>query len=220
VLLRDETVEEQTADLTTLTRKYTEQALRFIQDSKESPFFLYFAHTFPHIPLAASKRFRGKSPQGIYGDVIAELDWSVGEVMRVIPGNTLVIFSSDNGPWYQGSAGGLRGRKGETWEGGVREPFIVWMPGRIPKGRVSDAVGSMLDVTPTIAKLCGAQSPAKPLDGLDVWKLWSGEVDRVDRDPLLYFYDEHLQYARWGRWSSISAATIAKPTVRRQRKAC
>jgi arylsulfatase A len=200
VLMRDEAVEEQIADLSTLTRKYTEEAMKFIHDSKGSPFFLYFPHTFPHIPLEASARFRGKSPHGIYGDVIAELDWSVGEVIRTIPANTLVIFSSDNGPWYQGSAGRLRGRKGETWEGGVREPFIVWMPGRIPKGHVSDAVASMLDVTPTIAKLCGAPPPAKPFDGLDVWTLWTGEADHVDRGPLLYFDDEHLQCARWGRW--------------------
>jgi arylsulfatase len=111
-----------------------------------------------------------------------------------------VLFSSDNGPWYQGSPGKLRGRKGETWEGGVREPFIAWMPGRIPKGRVSDAVGSMLDVTPTVAKLCGSSGPSKPADGLDVWNLFSGSTDHVDREPLLYFDDVHLQCARWGQW--------------------
>jgi arylsulfatase len=137
--------------------------------------------------------------------VLAELDWSVGEVMGALretgaADNTLVLFSSDNGPWYQGSPGKLRGRKGETWEGGVREPFIAWMPGRIPKGRVSTAVGSMLDVTPTVAHLCGAAGPAKPVDGLDVWRLFTGAVDQIDRDPLLYFDDEHLQGARWGRW--------------------
>jgi arylsulfatase len=114
--------------------------------------------------------------------------------------NTLVLFSSDNGPWYQGSPGRLRGRKGETWEGGVREPFVAWMPGRIPKGRVSNSVASMLDVTPTVIKLCGAASPAKPLDGHDVWRLWAAEVDHIDREPLLYFDDVHLQCARWGRW--------------------
>jgi arylsulfatase A len=205
LLVRDESVVEQTADLNALTRHYTEEAVKFLKESKGSPFFLYFAHTFPHIPLGASERFRGKSPHGIYGDAVAEIDWSVGEVMRTlretgVANNTLVLFSSDNGPWYQGSSGGLRGRKGETWEGGVREPFIAWMPGRIPSGKISDAVGSMLDVTPTVAKLCGAAMPAKPVDGKDDWALWNGTVDHIDRDPLLYFDDVHLQCARWGRW--------------------
>jgi len=205
VLLRDTTVVEQEADLTSLTRKYTEEATKFIRDAKGSPFFLYFPHTFPHIPLGASERFRGKSPRGIYGDVLAELDWSVGGVMKTLQEtgaarNTLVIFSSDNGPWYQGSSGRLRGRKGETWEGGVREPFIVSMPGRIPKGKVSAALGSMLDVTPTIAALCGAMLPNKPVDGLNVWKLWTGEVTQIEREPLLYFDNVHLQCARWGKW--------------------
>jgi arylsulfatase A len=205
VLMRDDKVVEQPVKLETLTRRYTEEAVKFLRQSKGSPYFLYFPHTFPHIPLAASDRYRGKSPHGIYGDVLMELDWSVGEVMRTLRDtgaaeNTLVLFSSDNGPWYQGSAGRLRGRKGETWEGGVREPFIAWMPGRIPKGRVSNSLASMLDVTPTVSKLCDAAPAVKPPDGLDVWRLWTGEADHVDRDPLLYFDDVHLQCARWGRW--------------------
>jgi len=205
VLMRDEQIIEQPVKLNTLTQRYTDEAVQFLNQSKGSPFFLYFPHTFPHIPLAASTRFKGKSPHGIYGDVVSELDWSVGEVMKTLHStgaadNTLVLFSSDNGPWYQGSPGKLRGRKGETWEGGVREPFIAWMPGRLPKGRVSNAVASMLDVTPTVAKLCGAAAPAKPVDGLDVWPLFTGTVNRVDRDPLLYFDDNHLQCARWGQW--------------------
>lgn len=205
VLMRDEAVIEQPVKLETLTQRYTDEAVQFIGKQKGSPFFLYFPHTFPHIPLAASARFRGKSPHGIYGDVLAELDWSVGEVMSSLhetgaADNTLVLFSSDNGPWYQGSPGKLRGRKGETWEGGVREPFIAWMPGRIPTGRVSAAVASMLDVTPTIVHLCGATGPAKPVDGLDIWPLLTGAVNQIDRDPLLYFDDVHLQCARWGRW--------------------
>ncbi len=209
-LLKDTAVVEPEADLNSLTRKYTEEATKFIRESMAgskggSPFFLYFPHTFPHIPLGASERFRGKSPRGIYGDVLAELDWSVGEVMKTLQEtgatrNTLVIFSSDNGPWHQGSSGRLRGRKGETWEGGVREPFIVSMPGRIPKGKVSAGLGSMLDVTPTIAALCGATPPNKPMDGMNVWKLWTGEVAQLEREPLLYFDDVHLQCARWGKW--------------------
>jgi arylsulfatase len=205
VLMRDDKIIEQPVNLRTLTQRYTQVATNFIRQSAASPFFLYFPHTFPHIPLAASDRFRGKSPHGIYGDVLMEIDWSVGEVMRALresgaANNTLVLFSSDNGPWYQGSPGKLRGRKGETWEGGVREPFIAWMPGRIPKDQVSNALGSMLDVTPTVAKLCGAPMPAKPVDGIDAWKLWTGEAKSVEREPLLYFDDVHLQCARWRNW--------------------
>jgi len=205
VLMQDERIIEQPVVLTTLTRRYTETATAFIRSASSSPFFLYFAHTFPHIPLAASDRFRGKSPHGIYGDVLMEVDWSVGETMRTLretgaANNTLVLFSSDNGPWYQGSPGRLRGRKGETWEGGVREPFIVSMPGRIPKDRVSDALGSMLDVTPTLAKLCGAAMPNKSVDGIDAWPLWTGQAKSVEREPLLYFDDVHLQCARWNQW--------------------
>jgi arylsulfatase A len=205
VLMQDDRVIEQPVNLATLTRRYTETATSFIRSAASSPFFLYFPHTFPHIPLAASQRFRGKSPHGIYGDVLMEVDWSVGEVMRAlretgVANNTLVLFSSDNGPWYQGSPGKLRGRKGETWEGGVREPFIAWMPGRVPKGQVSNALGSMLDVTPTVAKLCGAAMPSKPVDGIDAWPLWTGQAKNNDREPLLYFDDVHLQCARWGRW--------------------
>src|SRR5262249_22979161 len=143
----------------TLTPRYTEQAVKFIERSKDSPFFLYLPHTYPHIPLGASERFRGKSNAGLYGDVIEELDWSAGEVLQAIKrngldNNTLVMFSSDNGPWYQGSPGGLRGRKGMNNEGGVREPFIARFPGQIPAGRVSKGVTSMMDIFPTVAQVC------------------------------------------------------------------
>ena len=139
VLMHNTEVIEQTADLTTLTARYTEQARNFIEKSKGSPFFLYMPHTFPHIPLAASERFRGKSSEGLYGDVVEEIDWSVGEVMRALKQNgldrdTLVMCSSDNGPWYQGSPGKLRGRKNTTYEGGVREPFIARWTGHDSAG--------------------------------------------------------------------------------------
>src|SRR3569833_1006098 len=205
VLMQDDQIVEQPVKLETLTQRYTDVATKFIHDAAGSPFFLYFPHTFPHIPLAASPKFRGKSPLGIYGDTVAEIDWSVGEVMSAlqtagVASNTLVIFSSDNGPWYQGSPGKLRGRKGETWEGGVREPFIARMPGRIPKGRETNAVCTMMDVVPTVTKLCGAEAPKKPVDGLDVWPLFSGAATKLDREPLLYFDDTHLQCARWQQW--------------------
>jgi arylsulfatase len=205
VLMHNTEVIEQTADLTTLTARYTEQARNFIAKSKGSPFFLYLPQTFPHIPLAASERFRGKSSEGLYGDVVEEVDWSVGEVMRALKENglerdTLVMCSSDNGPWYQGSPGKLRGRKNTTYEGGVREPFIARWSGRIPGGRVCDGLASMMDIFPTVAKLCGAAMPAKPLDGIDIWPLIHGDRQSIERAPLLYFDNWDLQCARWMNW--------------------
>jgi arylsulfatase len=201
---RVETVEA-TATLETLTERYTAQAVRFIEGAKQDPFFLYMPHTFPHIPLAASTRFRGKSPNGLYGDVIEEIDWSVGEVMAAIKrsghdDNTIVMFSSDNGPWYQGSPGRLRGRKGSTYEGGVREPFLARFPGRIPKGLVSRGVSGTVDILPTLAKLCDVPLPAKPVDGIDIWPLLTGKTTQIEREALLYFDDWNLQCARWGKW--------------------
>ena len=114
--------------------------------------------------------------------------------------NTLVLFSSDNGPWYQGSPGLLRGRKGTTYEGGVREPFIARLPGRIAKGRVCGGIASTMDLLPTIAKLCGATLPEAPLDGIDIWPMLSGKAQSIDREALLYFDDVHLQCARWRQW--------------------
>ena len=205
VLLHNTEVVEQQATLETLTPRYTEHALRFISQSKGSPFFLYFAHTYPHIPLAASPRFRGKSRQGLFGDVVEEIDWSVGEVFAALKkhgldNNTLVLFSSDNGPWFQGSPGRLRGRKGSTLEGGVREPFIARLPGRIPKGRLCSGVGSMMDILPTVARLADAPLPKNPLDGIDMWPLLSGQKAELDREALLYFDNVNVQCARFRQW--------------------
>jgi arylsulfatase A len=205
VLLRNSEVIEETADLESLTERYTTEASRFIAASKGSPFFLYMPHTYPHIPLAASKRFRGKNPGGLYGDVVAEVDWSVGEVIKALKQNgleqnTLVMFSSDNGPWYQGSPGKLRGRKNTTYEGGIREPFIARWPGKIPAGRVSSGLASMMDIFPTVAKLCGGEMPAKPVDGIDIWPLLHGDKQVIERAPLLYFDNWDLQCARWMNW--------------------
>jgi arylsulfatase A len=204
-LMRNGDVVERQATLATLTARYTEQAQNFINRSKGSPFFLYLPHTYPHIPLAASDRFRGKSGFGRYGDSVMELDWSVGEILRTLKENgldqnTLVMFSSDNGPWYQGSTGYLRGRKGSTYEGGVREPFIARFPGRIPAGQVSNGIASTLDILPTLAQLCNAPLPALPLDGIDLWPIMAGQTDSIERDALLYFDDLQLQCARWGKW--------------------
>jgi len=205
VLLHNTDVVEQTATLETLTPRYTEHALRFLEQARNSPFFLYFAHTYPHIPLAASTRFRGKSKLGLYGDVVEEVDWSVGEVLSTLKkhgldNNTLVMFSSDNGPWFQGSPGRLRGRKGMTYEGGIREPFLARFPGRIPKGRVCHSLGSMMDILPTVARVCDVPLPKNPLDGIDIWPLLTGQKQELEREALLYFDNWNLQCARLGRW--------------------
>jgi len=205
VLMHNGEVIEEAADLDSLTKRYTEQATKFIHDSGQSPFFLYMPHTFPHIPLGASAAFRGKSAEGLYGDVVEEIDWSVGEIIRALKQgglerNTLVMFTSDNGPWYLGSPGKLRGRKNTTYEGGIREPFIARWPGQIPAGRVSDALASMMDVLPTVARLCGAAMPAKPVDGIDIWPLLTGKERSIERPPLLYFDGWDIQCARWMNW--------------------
>jgi arylsulfatase A len=205
VLLHNTEKIEEPAVLETLTPRYTDQAVRFLERDRGTPFFLYMPHTFPHIPLAASQRFRGKSPLGLYGDVVEELDWSVGEVLSTIKrigadNNTLVMFSSDNGPWYQGSAGALRGRKGSTYEGGVREPFLARFPGRIPAGKVCQGVAGTIDILPTVAKLTGTKLPVLPVDGIDIWPLLTSTRPSIERDALLYFDNWNLQCARWGKW--------------------
>jgi arylsulfatase len=218
VLIHNTEVVENPAKLETLTQRYTAFATDFIRRSKDGPFFLYFPHTFPHIPLAASPRFRGKSSEGLYGDVVEEIDWSVGEVVRTIreagiEKNTLILFSSDNGPWYQGSPGKLRGRKNSTFEGGVREPFIARWPGKIPAGKISTGLASMMDVFPTVAKLCDAKLPAKPLAGIDIWPMLTGKVASIDRPPLLYFNLWNLQCARWMNWKLHVARYNTAPYV-------
>src|SRR4030095_10452535 len=159
VLDADVTPEDQAA----LPARYVERAVEFIRRSKDRPFFLYFAPNMPHVPLFAGERFRGKSERGIFGDVIAEIDWSVGEVVRTLDElglseNTLVIFASDNGPWlsygdHAGSAGVLREGKGTSWEGGIRVPCIMRWPGRIPAGTVCAEPMMTIDVLPTIARV-------------------------------------------------------------------
>lgn len=214
-LMHNTDVIEEPADLATLTLRYTEQAVKFIERSRNEPFLIYLAHTMPHIPLAASARFRGKSPMGPYGDAVQEIDWSVGQVLSAlvengVDQNTLLMFSSDNGPWYQGSPGNLRGRKGQTFEGGVREPFVARFPHLIPKHLVCNGVASTMDILPTAARLCGAPLPDKPLDGVDIWPLMTGQVEELNRDVLLYFDSWNLQCARLGKWKlHVSRYNIA-----------
>src|SRR5579883_297429 len=204
-LTHNTTVIEEDTDRDLLTPRYTKQAVKFIRRAKRRPFFLYVAFSFPHIPLNVSSRFRGKSRLGIYGDAVEEIDWSVGKILETLKENnldrnTLVVFTSDHGPWYQGSAGHLRGRKMTNYEGGVRVPFIARWTGRIPAGRVSNAWISELDVLPTIASLCQAHLPPRPLDGVNVTDLLTCRKDNIERPALLYFFRYDLQCARQMNW--------------------
>jgi arylsulfatase A len=202
-------------DQETLTRRYTENAVQFIAANKAKPFFLYFAHSFPHVPLYAGEKFKGSSKQGLYGDVIQEIDWSVGEVLKAIKDagvekNTLVIFTSDNGPWlsygnHAGSAGPLREGKGTVWEGGVRTPFVARWPGKIPAGSVQTEPAMTLDLLPTVAKIVGAEPPNLPIDGKYVGTLLRCEAGakNSDRTYRFYFAKNELQAVRRGKWKLI-----------------
>ena len=171
----------------TLTRRYTERALRFMERHRDRPFFFYFAHAMPHKPLACSESFYKKSGAGLYGDVLAELDWSVGRVLAQIKDlgldeRTLVIFTSDNGPWYGGSTGGLRGMKGKTWEGGYRVPCIARWPGRLPAGRVSDELGVTMDLFATALAAAGVAPPGdRVIDGQNLLPVLSGKTHSATR---------------------------------------
>jgi arylsulfatase len=216
-LMRNEQVLEMSPPQDTLSQRFTQQAIASIQNAApDRPFFLYLPFSAPHIPLVPSAAFRGASGLGTFADVVTELDWSVGQVLQTLADkgldqNTLVIFSSDHGPWYQGSAGSLRGRKAETWEGGMRVPLIARLPGAIPGGTVSTAMATSLDILPTLARLTGAPLPANRLDGVDIWPLLTGEQDHVDRDIFLYFDGWNVQCARWGKWKLHVARNNTPP---------
>ncbi|MBM4093201.1 MAG: sulfatase [Planctomycetes bacterium] len=210
-LLRDGQVVEQPADQTTLTRRYTEYAQQFIRENKDAPFFVYFAHTFPHVPMFASAAFKGKSRAGIYGDAVEELDWSVGQVLETlkkegIAERTLVFFTSDNGPWLimgdqGGSAGPLRDGKGSTWEGGMRVPGIAWMPGRIRPG-VTSQLAHTMDLFPTSLALAGVPLPAGvTVDGTDLAPLLF-EGKSLPQRPFFYYRGDQLFAARLGEWKT------------------
>lgn len=204
-LMHNTDVIEEPANLNNLTNRYTGWATNFISASAGSPFFLYLAHSFPHIPLAASQPFLGQSFQGLYGDVVQEIDWSTGQVLQAlrsagVDSNTLVIFTSDHGPWYQGSPGRLRGRKGETWEGGVRVPFLARFPDFIPPGQVVTNFITTMDILPTVASLTGAALPPLAPDGMDITPLLTGAQSSLSRGAFLYFNDVYLQAARLGTW--------------------
>lgn len=190
----------------TLTRRYAEEAIAFIEQHRNGPFFLYVPHNMPHIPLFASDQFRGTSAGGLYGDAVQEVDWSVGAILAALKRldlekNTLVMFASDNGPWYQGSPGPLRGRKGWTYDGGLRVPFVAQWPGRIKAGRVSDQPLATLDMFPTLLAIAGAGNPATlPLDGRNAADFLLGRTPTAPENLYLFFDKEFLQTARRGRW--------------------
>lgn len=206
-LMRNTDIIERPADQQTIVKRYTQEAVKYIAANKKKPFFLYLAHSLPHVPLFASPDFRGKSERGLYGDVIEEIDWSVGQILGTLKKegldkNTYVVFTSDNGPWVVfdengGSAGPLFGAKGTSYEGGVRVPAIFWGPGRVKPAVVSN-MGSTLDLLPTIGKLAGAQLPTdRVYDGFDLSPLLRGEKANP-RNEMFYYHGTRIFAARQG----------------------
>jgi arylsulfatase A-like enzyme len=213
-LIRDDKVIEAPANQDTLTSRYTDEAVKFITENKDHPFFLYLPHTAVHHPWHPGDAFKGKSKNGLYGDWIEEMDWSVGRVLATLKElkldkNTLVIFTSDNGG-IKGSRGGtgipsnapLQGYKGSTWEGGLRESSIAWWPGKIAPGSVSDAMLSEMDILPTVVKLAGGQVPTdRKIDGLDIWPVLSGQSKTSPHEALFYWQKGRIIAAvRSGPW--------------------
>ena len=196
-----------------LTTRYTERAVDFITNNKDRPFFLYLPHSMPHVPLGVSNKFRNKSEQGMYGDVIMEIDWSVGEILNALSDNdlddnTVVIFTSDNGPWlnygnHAGSAFPLREGKGTMWEGGSRVPCIIRWPGRITAGSVSHQLAATIDILPTIASITGAALPARPIDGVSIQAILEGDTSATPREEYYYYYGGELIAVRKGKMKLV-----------------
>ena len=221
-LYRNEERIELNTDMATLTRRYTDEAIAFMHKNQDQPFFVYIPHSMPHTRLDASEPFKGKSPRGLYGDVIEEIDFNVGRILDAVTemglaNNTYVLFTSDNGPWliknknhadghlpsdHGGSAGPLRSGKVSTFEGGVRVPAIVWGPGRVPAGTTCDKIASTLDILPTLAALAQAQAPQdRVIDGEDISHLLHGDFDQANPEKAFYYYLRvHLQAVRQGKW--------------------
>jgi arylsulfatase A len=199
-------------DQTQLTTWYTQKAVEFIEQNRERPFFLYLPHSMPHVPLFVSDKFRGKSGAGLFGDVVAEIDWSVGQVLDTLKSQgldeqTLVFFSSDNGPWlsygnHAGSAGPHREGKGTTWDGGHCVPCLARWPGKIPAGATCRELAATIDVLPTFARLAGAEPPRdRIIDGRDIWPLLSGEEGALSpHEAFFYYWDHGLEAVRSGKW--------------------
>lgn len=192
-------------DQSMLTRRYTDRAIEFVEDHADEPFFVYLAHTMPHIPLHVEEGFRGTSNGGTYGDTIECIDFHLGRLLDRLEElglteRTLVVVTSDNGPWFEGSAGGLRGRKAGTYEGGIRMPFVAQWPGQIPAGTFCDEPACFIDMLPTFARLAGAQIPTdRPIDGIDIWPAFRGQP-MPQREALYFFQQWSLNACRSGKW--------------------
>ncbi len=208
-LMRNETVVQRVLakDQETLVARYTEEAVGFIKANKERAFFLYLAHNAVHWPLYPGEKFRGKSKNGLFGDWVEEMDWSVGEVLETLrtlglAEKTLVLFVSDNGGTHYSVNKPFRGFKGSTWEGGMREPAIAWWPGKIPAGTASDAICAMFDVLPTFVALSGGAAPTdRKLDGKNLWPILSGEAGHAPpHDSFLYFKGLLIEAVRDEKW--------------------
>jgi len=189
-----------------LTGLYTKEAKRFIIDSGDKPFFLYFAHTFPHQPLHASEKFSKKSDGGKFGDAVEEIDWSVGELVKLLEQKnlrkkTMIIFTSDNGPWYEGSSGSLRGRKGQSYDGGFRVPFIVNWPGKVPAGRTVSEAAMNIDLFPTMLHLAGVKEPSdRTIDGKNILNLMRGKNSESPHEQLFFYHYDLLTGIRMKNW--------------------
>ena len=210
-LIEGERVIEYNPDQTQLTTWYTERSVRFIEKNKDRPFFLYVPHSMAHVPLFVSDKFKGKSERGLYGDVMMEIDWSVGQILSTlkrldIDEKTFVIFCSDNGPWlsygdHAGLATPLREGKGTSFDGGHREPTVMRWPGRIPPGTVCNEPATTMDILPTVAKLTGAKLPAHRIDGKDIWPLMSGVPGaKSPHEAFFYYRSFALEAVRSGKW--------------------
>jgi arylsulfatase len=201
-------------DAATLTTLYTEKAVSFIKKNKNKPFFLYVANSLPHVPLAVSGKFKNKSSEGLYGDVMEELDWSVGRILQTlddegISKNTIVLLTSDNGPWltygnHAGNSGGFREGKGTAWEGGVRVPFIIRWPQIIKPASVCNNMAATMDLLPTLATICKAKQPVKKIDGVNILPLLKQEPGADPRTEFVYYYDRcSLKGIRKGQWKLV-----------------
>jgi arylsulfatase A-like enzyme len=210
VLMRGDTIVEQPVDQDTLVEKYTDEAKRFIHASKGRPFFLYLAYNSPHTPVHAAKRFQGSQERGPYGDAVATIDWSAGEILDALKAegvddNTLVVFTSDNGPWLiQGEDGGsatpLRSGKMSAYDGGYRVPCVMRWPGHIAPGRVSHEIAASMDLLPTVAGLSGAKLPERKIDGKDIAPLLLSEGAKTPHDAFFYYIGNKLTAVRSGKW--------------------
>lgn len=197
-----------------LTKQYTERAINFIKKNKNKPFFLYVPHSMPHVPIYASPAFKGKSKQGLYGDVMMEMDWSVGEILKALKdngldNNTLVVFTSDNGPWlnfgnHAGSTGGFREGKGVSFEGGLHVPCIMRWKGTTPGGLVCNQLASTIDILPTIAAICDVKLPKNRIDGVNMLPILRGDMDNQPRKYFYYYYRRNdLQAVRRDNWKLV-----------------